>query len=214
LRSQSTVDDVDGRRRRLETQLGNARTLFELGDIPKAEYLERRGRLQRSLEGLKSDTEVGTTLDRAAAYLKDLPAAWHAASDAQRNALARLLYEEVHIRDEWVAAVKPQPTFAAFFNLDCQMRRLSSGSDGGWSRNCTLPTGAVIVAEPPERQPVGISRRSSYQQPRHRKLTPDQLAAIRQRPHHTLRELAEEYDVSHETIRAVRSRKTPRFDGR
>jgi hypothetical protein len=133
-RSQTAVDDVDGQRRCLEAQLGNARTLFELGDITKADYLERRGRLQRSLEGLKSDTEVGTTLDKAAAYLKDLPAAWHAATDTQRNALARLLYEEVHIRDEWVAAVKPPPTFASFFNLDCQMRRLSSGSDGGRNR--------------------------------------------------------------------------------
>ncbi|CAA9319935.1 MAG: hypothetical protein AVDCRST_MAG93-5695 [uncultured Chloroflexia bacterium] len=68
---------------------------------------------------------------------------------------------------------------------------------------------SAIIAEPPERNPVGASRRSSDQQPRNRKFTLVQLEAIQQRPHHTLRELAEEYGVSHETIRAARSRKTP-----
>ena len=64
--------------------------------------------------------------------------------------------------------------------------------------------GYIVIAEPPENIRVGTSRRSSYQQPRHRKLSADQIKAIQQRPHHTLRELAAEYGVSHETIRAAR----------
>jgi hypothetical protein len=63
--------------------------------------------------------------------LSDLPAAWRAADDAQRNALARMLFVQVRIKDDWVAAVEPQPSFAPFFNWDCQVRRLSGGSDGG-----------------------------------------------------------------------------------
>jgi hypothetical protein len=91
-------------RQRLETQLANTRTLFELGDITKADYLERRERLQRELESLKTEDELGAALERAAAFLADLPAAWEAVSPEQRNALARLLFEEVRIKDEWVAA--------------------------------------------------------------------------------------------------------------
>jgi len=80
------------RRRRPGAQLANARTLFELGDLTKAEYLERRERLQRQIEGLRSEGELGEALDWAAAFLADLPAPWRAADDVQRNALARLLF--------------------------------------------------------------------------------------------------------------------------
>ncbi len=140
--SQSSADDAEAQRRRLQAQLANARTLFELGDITKADYLERRGRLQQSLNALKPDREIEDTLERAANFLADLPTAWHAASDEQRNALARLLFEEVRIKNEWVAAVKPQPTFAPFFDLDCQARRLSSGSDGIRTRDLSLDRAA------------------------------------------------------------------------
>ena len=140
--SPSSVDDAEAQRRRLEAQMVNARTLFGLGDITKAEYLERRDRLQQTLNALKPDRELEETLERSAGFLADLPAAWHAATDEQRNSLARLLFEEVRIKDEWVAAVKPQPTFASFFDLDCQSRRLSSGSDGIRTRDLSLDRAA------------------------------------------------------------------------
>ncbi len=122
--------DADEQRRRVYAQLANARTLFELGDLTKAEYLERRDRLQRQIDGLRTNGQVEATLQRAAAFLMDLPEAWRAADDVQRNALARLLFEEVRIKDDWVVAVVPQPSFAPFFDLDHQARRLSGGGDG------------------------------------------------------------------------------------
>ncbi len=67
----------------------------------------------------------------------------------------------------------------------------------------------MIIVELPQPKTVGTSQRSSYQQPRQRKLSPAQIEAIQQRPYHTLRELAEEYGVSHETIRAARRTRTP-----
>jgi DNA-binding GntR family transcriptional regulator len=69
-----------------------------------------------------------------------------------------------------------------------------------------FPPGALIIADIPELNPVGTSQRSSYQQPRHRKLSADLVKVIQERPHHTLRELAEKYGVSHETIRSVLKR--------
>ena len=137
-----TVTDVVQERQRLERQIANLRTLFELGDLSKDEYLERRERLSRALDGLRPHVERAGVLERAAAFLGDVPAAWRAATDEQRNALARLLFSEVRIKDDWVVAVGPQPGFAPFFDLDCQSRRLSSGSDGIRTRGLSLDRAA------------------------------------------------------------------------
>ena len=118
------------RRQRIETQLANVRTMFELGDLSKEEYVERREQLMRQRDGLRETDEWEAILAQAAAFLSDLPAAWRAADDAQRNALARMLFVQIRIKDDWVAAVEPQPSFAPFFSWDCQVRRLSGGSDG------------------------------------------------------------------------------------
>ena len=66
-----------------------------------------------------------------------------------------------------------------------------------------LPPGAIIIAEPQDRTSVGESGRSTYQQPRPSKLSPDQIGVIQRSSNRTLRELAAEHGVSHETIRAA-----------
>jgi site-specific DNA recombinase len=138
----ASADEGAEMRKRLETQLANARALFELGDIAKADYLARRERLQREIANLRTADEQGATLERAAAFLTDLPAAWASADQEQRNMLARLLFEEIHVKDKWVVAVKPQPTFVGFFGLDCQSKRLSGGSDGARTRGLCLDRAA------------------------------------------------------------------------
>jgi hypothetical protein len=134
VRSHEGVDDVAAQRQRIETQLANVRTMFELGDLSKEEYLQRREQLSRQKDSLRETDEWEGILAQAAAFLTDLPAAWHVADDAQRNALARLLFVQVRIKDDWVAAVEPQPSFAPFFSWDCQVRCLLGGSDGGRTR--------------------------------------------------------------------------------
>jgi hypothetical protein len=67
-----------------------------------------------------------------------------------------------------------------------------------------LPPGAIIIATPPERETVGKSGRSSYQQARVGKLKADDIESIKHQADRTLRELAAEYGVSRETIRATR----------
>ena len=78
-------------------------------------------------------------------------------------------------------------------------------ASGSVARMRHVPTGAIIAAEPPERDSVGTSPRSSYQKARDTKLTSEQIDAIQQRPPHPLRELAAQYGVSHETIRTAPS---------
>src|SRR5690349_19043041 len=78
------------------------------------------------------------------------------------------------------------------------------GRDGDRSVGCILPVGAMVIAQPRARRHVGRSRRVSYRSPRQRKLSPEQVEAIRaSAANSTLRELAAEFGVSHETIRAA-----------
>jgi hypothetical protein len=71
--------------------------------------------------------------------------------------------------------------------------------------SCPLPFGAVVIAGATERRQVGVSARSPYQRTRARRLSPSERAAVLAlAPYHTLRELAAEFGVSHETIRNVR----------
>ena len=78
------------------------------------------------------------------------------------------------------------------------------GSDGDRSRANPLPQGAVIIGHAPARRQVGISARSPYNQPRPRRLTLSERAAVLvAAPNRTLRELAADFGVSHETIRSV-----------
>ena len=68
-------------------------------------------------------------------------------------------------------------------------------------------TDPIVVTVVPARRVSGQSRRPSYQTPRRRKLTSEQEAAIRASGgNRTLRELAAEFGVSHETIRSVARR--------
>jgi len=110
--------------------------------LSKADYLAHRERLQREIDALRTEDEFGATLERAATLLADIPTLWASADQAQKNALARMLFAEIHVKDAWIVAVKPQPTFAPFFTLDCQARRLSGGSDGARTRGLCLDRAA------------------------------------------------------------------------
>lgn len=203
-RSKGGLEDLAAQRQRIETQLANCRTLFELGDISRDAYVERREELSRQRDALRDDRDWEDVLARAAAFLTDLPAAWRAADAAQRNALASMLFAQIRIKDHWVAAVEPQPRFAPFFSWDCHARRLSGGSDGHWSDGCILPPGAHLIATPPPRRRTGRSRRDTYQQPRSRKLSPERASELRRvAAGRSLRDLAAEYGVSHETVRTL-----------
>lgn len=65
-------------------------------------------------------------------------------------------------------------------------------------------TEPIIIALPPERRAVGKSGRESYQAPRPCKLTEEQEAELRRMAlGRSLRALAAEFGVSHETIRTM-----------
>ncbi len=78
------------------------------------------------------------------------------------------------------------------------------GSDGGRSRARTLRPGFVVVESPPARRVVGISGRAPYSRQRDSRLTDDERAMIRSLAiTKSLRSLAADLGVSHETVRAA-----------
>ena len=69
---------------------------------------------------------------------------------------------------------------------------------------------ALVFAEPPERRCVGRSRWDAYFGPRRRQLSAEQVAAVLAAAgHRSLGELAADFGVSHETVRALRRRTVP-----
>ncbi len=85
-----------------------------------------------------------------------------------------------------------------------QAPTLAGGSDRDRFRECILPPGALVFASVPERRRVGHSHRDAYQTAHRQKLSPQQEAAIKaDAGRRTLRDLAAEFGVSHETIRKV-----------
>jgi hypothetical protein len=86
----------------------------------------------------------------------------------------------------------------------------TGGSDGDRSVGCILPIGAFLIAALPPLRVVGRSKRATYRSPRQRKLSADQVEAIRaEAGNSTLRQLAAEFEVSHETIRTVLRKPAP-----
>ncbi|MCH8899197.1 MAG: recombinase family protein, partial [Acidobacteria bacterium] len=111
--------EIERERKRLEAQLKRAKELYEWGDFTKAEYLARRSDVGRRLDALPASGQTeADVLARLAEFLADVPAAWMAATQEQRNKLARTLFDEVWLRDKEVVAVKPRRELDPFFRLN------------------------------------------------------------------------------------------------
>ena len=83
-----------------------------------AEYRERRDEINDQLKQLSQRAAKSDDLDRLAEFLADVPAAWDAATQEQRNKLARCLFDQVWLRNKEVVAVKARAEVDPFFRLN------------------------------------------------------------------------------------------------
>ncbi len=106
-------------RQRVEGQLARLGDLFVMGDLPKAEYEARRHELRAELARLEETDGHGRpeVLERLQRYLLDAGSAWGDASPAQRNKLARTLFDSILIRDRHIEAVTARPEFQPYLVL-------------------------------------------------------------------------------------------------
>jgi DNA invertase Pin-like site-specific DNA recombinase len=230
-RANDQRDDAERRRREIAGRIERIAEMYKWGDLTREAYRSERERLEAELKTLQGATDRAVVMAQAAALLRDLPAAWTSASPEQRNALARLVFAEIEIKEDRVVAVVPQPDFAPFFLL--QVGNSDDGDEHADGAESSAPSSEVlngrkrrgsiasprhandslepiVVAVVPPRRVAGRSRRAAYHAPRPRKLSIEQQTALLDAAaNHSLRWLATEFGVSHETVRRVlRSRRT------
>ena len=115
---EAAYDDQEEQKANLERQLKRVKELYDWGDYTRAEYQSRRDYIVKQLQALAPRPNGVEHLERLARFLADVPAAWDAATQEQRNKLARCLFDEVWVKDKIVVGVKPRLELEPFFRLN------------------------------------------------------------------------------------------------
>jgi site-specific DNA recombinase len=112
------VAQIEAQRRRIETQLGRLRDLYQMEDIGREEYQRRRDELQAQAAALKSPDTLD--IEAAAALLANFGALWDEATEQERQRIVRSLLAKVYLDSESgpVVAIEPTPTADPLFTLD------------------------------------------------------------------------------------------------
>jgi site-specific DNA recombinase len=116
LASDSAPDDGEAkeRRRGLEQRLARLRDLYELGDIPRAEYLGKREAIQTELAQLVPPPPADLSL--AERVLSDFRLFWEHERDHEvRSTLLQQIFDCVWLDAGGITAVRPKAAFAPFF---------------------------------------------------------------------------------------------------
>lgn len=95
------------------------RGCLEKGDLDEASYRQRRADLQNRLATLPEATEDrdGAVGERLATWLTDLSVAWREAVPAERNRIARELFDGVRIEQGTVRMMRPRSILLPFFEV-------------------------------------------------------------------------------------------------
>jgi Recombinase zinc beta ribbon domain len=125
------------RRTALEERLRRMRDLYELGDLPRPEYIARRDAIHTELSALAP--EPIPDLDQARKVLEDFTIFWQQEADpAAKRQFLSLIFEGVWLDADRVVAVQPKPPFLPFFENQRQKSAPAAGvkygSDGGRTR--------------------------------------------------------------------------------
>jgi len=110
--------DVEKEQKQLQARLGRLKELYKWGDIGREEYHREKEQIDGQLTKITLFNTSSEPLKRLAEFLANITIAWDKAGNAQRNKLARCLFQEVWVKDKEVVAVKPQPEFEPFFKLN------------------------------------------------------------------------------------------------
>jgi hypothetical protein len=103
---------------RIEAQLRRIRDLYEWGDLGRQEYSKKKDALDQQLREIAAAQPDDDRLRRLASFLADIVKAWDAATEEQRNKLARCLFEEIWLNGKSIVAVRPVSEFEPFFRLN------------------------------------------------------------------------------------------------
>ena len=98
----------------LEERLRRMRDLYELGDLPRPEYVARRDAIHAELSSLAPGPIPD--IDQASKVLQDFTLFWKKESDpANKRQVLSLIFDGIWLDDGRVVAVQPKPSFLPFF---------------------------------------------------------------------------------------------------
>jgi DNA invertase Pin-like site-specific DNA recombinase len=132
------TSETTKRRAALEDRLRRARDLYEIGDLPRPEYIARRDAIHNELSTLAP--QPIPDLDQARHVLEDFAMFWRTENDpnAKRQFL-HLVFDGVWLDDHRVVAVQPKPAFLPFFAArrphTKETAGVNDGSDGTRTRD-------------------------------------------------------------------------------
>jgi site-specific DNA recombinase len=130
-----TAETVE-RRAALEKRLHRTRDLYELGDLPRTEYIARRDAIHTELATLAP--QPLPDLDQARTVLEDFTIFWQNETDpnAKRHFL-HLIFDGIWIENSRIVAVQPKPSFLPFFEHKDSAAKagVNDGSDGTRTRD-------------------------------------------------------------------------------
>lgn len=109
----------DTQRAMLESRLVRLKKLFEWGDLLEDSYRIQRDQLRNELASLPPATsDRGDLVERLMNYLKSIGAAWHDATQEQRNKLAKTLFDKIRVEDGIIRGITPTSEFAPLLVLN------------------------------------------------------------------------------------------------
>jgi len=194
---EAAYDEVEKRRNQLERRLERIKELYKWDHIGKQEYLVEYANIQKELGALTAREDKGKMLDKLAHFLSNVADAWKEASQEQRNKLANTLFEEVWIEHNRVTGVKPKEELRPLFQLSYEqhLKSITRQPESLRGRTCYF-----FINIFPVFGPVYLTAVPSGRCKLPASLCPE---LAEQHKTHSLRQLAEEYSVSHETIRRI-----------
>ena len=124
-------EDAAKARVKLEGRLRRTKDMYGWGDITEEEYRTQRDAINQELNELPIENRNERTLERFADLISSVKNGWNEADHAQRNRLARVLFEGVKAQDKKVVAIKPVKELEAFFRVsyECQEKSLAGDPD-------------------------------------------------------------------------------------
>lgn len=107
----------------LSRRLDRLSDLYEMGDVPRAEYVQRRDELRAQIAEAENIRDA-VDLPVLAAQLRDLGAAWRDSDAATRQRIAAGIVRDLLVRDRHIVALRPHPAWAPLCDLawECSER--------------------------------------------------------------------------------------------
>ena len=202
---QSRDTDTAVERNSVRRQLDRLKELYLLGDLTMSDYKTRKAaladRLAALLETGNQDADAGK---RLSAFLGDVGSAWIVANAEERNRLAQQLFASVVVQNRAAVALLPRPDLLPFFE---GVTWCIGGSDGGPLREIDAVSPPLVPYFYPEhvlrsRSRLGVGRYAAGTKPR--RIPEDRwLDVVTRARSESLRSIARDYNVSHETVRGV-----------